>query len=250
MNKSLLKNIYRDTVYKCLHGKFSKLSNGKSSKFTNIDLKHIELKPLFDKTNIDVVNEDTFVVCEELLNENNICVLNMASYLRPGGGVQNGSMAQEEELFRRSNYFQKLKPYFHPLEFSDIIYSSCVYIIKSKSYDDLSNPKKNSMIAAAALKYPDLTDDKSTYIDQRDYDIMRNTIHNIFKVAYMNDHNILVLGALGCRAYLNPAIQVINIFNECLQRYNKCFKKIIFAVYSKKDKNFDKFNKLIIKNIV
>lgn len=248
IDKRKLKQIYRDTENKCLYGKYSKLSHGKSVKFTNQDLKNIKLEPLFGNTIVEVINEDTFVVCEQLLKiDNNVCALNMASYLQPGGGVGNGSMAQEEELFRRSNYFLTLKQSFYPLKFSEIIYSNSVYIIKDKSYTDITNPLKISLVATAALKYPDLTDDRISYYNQKDYDIMTNTIHNIFKVAYINGHSTLVLGALGCGAYSNPVFQIIKIFNECIQRYNKYFKRIVFAVYSKKDKNFDKFNKLIIK---
>lgn len=39
----------------------------------------------------------------------NPLVLNMASPKRPGGGFRNGSAAQEENIFRRSNYFQVLE---------------------------------------------------------------------------------------------------------------------------------------------
>jgi len=245
-----LKKVYKDTVDKCSNGKYSKLPHGKSSKYSSQDLKNIKLEPLFDETVIEVINEDTFVVCDQLLKtDNDVCALNMASYLRPGGGVENGSMAQEEELFRRSNYFLTLKPSFYPLNYSEVIYSNCVYIIKDKSYIDIQEPKKVSMIAAAALKYPDLTDDKLSYYNQKDYDTMRNTINNIFKVAYINGHKTLVLGAIGCGAYANPVTQIIKIFNECLEKYNKCFKRIVFAVFSRKDKNFDKFNEFIIRKL-
>ena len=39
-----------------------------------------------------------------------VCCLNMASHKRPGGGYLNGAGAQEENLFRRSNYYRFLEP--------------------------------------------------------------------------------------------------------------------------------------------
>jgi uncharacterized protein (TIGR02452 family) len=254
-NRKKLKDVYRDTIYKCTTGKFKKLTYGESTKFTNLDLKNVVMKPMFDQTIVEVVNEDTFVTCEQLLkNDRNICALNMASYLRPGGGVGGGSMAQEEELFRRSNYFLTLKDHFYPFKRSEVVYSSHIHVVKDKLYADMGTPFRVSMIAASAIKYPDLSPDKKSYSSQEDYDTMRSTINNIFKVAYLNKHTTLVLGAIGCGAYANPTQQVIKIFNEFLHKYSGCFKTVVFAVYSKdpitckrKNGNFDEFDSGIIK---
>jgi uncharacterized protein (TIGR02452 family) len=77
---------------------------------------------------------------------------------------------------------------------------------------------------------------------------MNNVIENIFKTAYYNGNETLVLGALGCGAYHNPPMEVIKIFNRFLKKYNGCFKKIVFAVYSKYDKNYELFDSYIFKN--
>lgn len=106
----------------------------------------------------------------------------------------------------------------------------------------MENPFPVSMLASAAIKNPELI--KGRYI-QEDYIMMKNTIENIFKVAYLHKKETLVLGALGCGAYYNPPMIVISIFNEYLKKYNGCFKNIVFAVYSRRDKNFDLFNEFI-----
>ncbi len=45
---------------------------------------------------------------------NNPCVLNLANAFSPGGGVEGGSKAQEEDIFRRTNYFDSLYPERNP----------------------------------------------------------------------------------------------------------------------------------------
>ena len=57
-------------------------------------------------TKFSVIEADCLEVAELLLKAGfESCVLNMASRRNPGGGVLNGSGAQEENLFRRSNLF-------------------------------------------------------------------------------------------------------------------------------------------------
>jgi len=74
---------------------------------------------------------------------------------------------------------------------------------------------------------------------------MEQKINNILKVAYMHNHDVLVLGALGCGAYHNPPDQVAQIFKDSLHKYDKCFKRVIFAVLSKKDTNYQVFSSVL-----
>jgi len=247
MDRNKLVQIYIDTAEKCLHGKYSKLAVDNSTKYKDIDVKMI---PLFEKTYVSIINQDTLVTCKEYArmidkNDNNVCALNMASCFKAGGGVKTGAMAQEEELFRRTNYFRTLTNSHYPLQHGSVIYSPSVTIVKDDKYIDMSEPFSVSFIAAAAIKNPEINKSKYKYRD--DYEIMIKTIDNIFKCAYLHGHSTLILGALGCGAYHNPQKEVIDIFNIFLIKYNKCFKNIVFAVYSKKDDNFDLFDKYIKK---
>ena len=67
------------------------------------------------------------------LHFENPLVLNLASDYHPGGGVAKGSGAQEESLFRRSNYFQTLTKQYYPILDGYAIYSPNVSIIKKQS---------------------------------------------------------------------------------------------------------------------
>ena len=57
-------------------------------------------------TKIIVKNDDSIHCGHQLQQEGyNPVVLNLASRRNPGGGVKNGSRAQEESLFRSTNLF-------------------------------------------------------------------------------------------------------------------------------------------------
>ena len=176
------------------------------------------------------------------IGETNISVLNLASSYCPGGGVAKGAVAQEEDLFRKSNYFLSLERKFYPIPTTSVIYTDTVHIIKDDNFKDLYYPFSVSMLAAAAIKNPTLINGR--YL-QSDYNMMRQTIENIFKVGYLHNKETLVLGALGCGAYHNPPLIIISIFNEFLKKYDGCFKNIVFAVCSTRDDNFRLFNEKI-----
>jgi uncharacterized protein (TIGR02452 family) len=239
--------VYEDTKRKCLNGTYGKLVKGSSylMKNSNSRLDNILFKKKYDKTYVEVVNDDVLAVANRLHTdgEKNILVLNLASDYRAGGGVERGAMAQEEELFRRSNYFMNLDNTFYPLEPASVVYTPNVLIVKDRHYTDLGTPFTVSMLAVAAIRNPKLTK-KGEYYDS-DYKIMFDSIHNIFKIAYMMNHETLVLGALGCGAFHNPPTEVIKIYNIFLEKYDGCFKNVVFAVYSRRDDNFTYFSKYI-----
>ena len=248
MNRDNLIDIYADTQIKCISGKFSKLDKGYSTMYSTNEptLSSINYTPKY-KTNIQVINGLVLDVTKKIYDtgETNIMVLNLASRYCPGGGVAKGAIAQEEDLFRKTNYFKSLPNKFYPLPTENVIFTDKVYVIKNAEFKDLDKPFPVSMLAAAALKNPELINGR---YNQADYNIMRQTIENIFKVAYIQNKDTLVLGALGCGAYHNPSKIVISIFNEYLRKYDGYFKNIVFSVYSRRDDNFDLFNKYIYRN--
>jgi uncharacterized protein (TIGR02452 family) len=250
-DKKCLKAVAHETQFKCSQGRFRDAPLKPSVLYPA----HFETNPCLDKysdpAEITVVNRDTFRVCQDLIEAKkgySVCALNMASSYHPGGGWEKGSMAQEEELFRRSNYFLTLKHHFYPLKPGCVVYSPLISIIKDEDYEDLRRPVSVAMIAAAAPKYPDAQVDSNKvmrYSHRKDFETVKQTIDLMFQVASDHRHDVLVLGAWGCGCYGNPPHDVIDIFNWALQRYSRCFKKIVFAVLSKRDDNFELFSRHI-----
>jgi uncharacterized protein (TIGR02452 family) len=63
----------------------------------------------YPSKSVKVVNEDCLVLYQKLaLEGHRPLLLNMANRDSPGGGYRKGDRAQEENLFRRSNYYQSL----------------------------------------------------------------------------------------------------------------------------------------------
>lgn len=206
---------------------------------------------------LEIINEDTFTCAQRVRRLGyNPLVLNMACDTTPGGGVRKGAQAQEENLFRRSNYYKFLPSELYPILDDEVIYSPNVSVFKDKDYKLLTNKFAIACIACAAIRSPRvqwiiITDDTNIDMKQRifyhneDYLLTKDKIRSIFKVAYFYGHDSLILGALGCGAFHNPPEAVAQIFNEVLAEYKYCFKYFCFAIYSINDPNYDIFMKYI-----
>lgn len=234
------KNIWRDTENIVKSGKIS--APPSSSKYGK-DLLNIRIAdPIYDKTFVGVYNADTFDIAKGAITSGlNPLILNMANHITPGGGVRNGACAQEECLFRRSNYFATLTKELYPLKDDEIIYSPNITVFKGSEYKTCT-PWKCSCMASAALRRTSAHSDKYT---DTEYTSMLLKIKMMFRLAVLNGHDSLVLGAFGCGAFHNPPAEVCNIFEEVILEYDGYFKEIIFAVMSRDDNpNYDVFKSL------
>jgi len=180
----------------------------------------------------------------------NPCVLNMASRNRPGGGYLRGAGAQEENLFRRTNYFQSLEDSDHrdfsrkwsyPLEEFSGVYSPEVFIIRQSEqngYALLPQPLIMSFIAVSAYSQPRVVggDEKKKIEPNLAPKFADKTIHKIriiLYIALMNGHDSIVLSAFGCGAFRNPPTHMANLFHQVLHEpcfLNK-FKCVTFAIF-------------------
>ena len=176
-----------------------------------------------------------------------LCVLNLASYRNPGGGVTGGAGAQEEYLFRCSDYFRSLYQYgaysaqygiphatdSYPLDRNyGGVYSHGVTIFRDKEangYALLDTPWHVNFVAAAVsrLPYP------CQQIPANDIPMIENTIRTILRIAYTNGQRRLVLGAIGCGAFNHPPKHMAQIFKQVLHEpeFDGIFKEVHFAIF-------------------
>jgi uncharacterized protein (TIGR02452 family) len=216
--------------------------------------------PPYTSTTVEVINDDCIDVYNRLVARKLQPVLhNMANAKTPGGGYRKGDGAQEENLFRRSNYYLSLDAELDdtkqaqrfrclstcelkPLEASDNIYPiqdfGAIYTkgitvfrdTEEKGYAYLEEPIKNvAAIAMAAYQGPELTSDNN-FLTSKYAVGMRKKIENLFAIAYHNKHDSLVLSAFGCGAFKNPPSHVAAIFESVIQQYAGYFKSIYFAI--------------------
>ena len=213
-------------------------------------------------TETSVINDDSFRVARQMLDEGlNPAVLNLASPRTAGGGYHRGSGAQEESLCRASTLSQSLYQYYTP-EMAQVasvpfkkrayplherfggIYSPGVTVFRDSAdgYRLLENPYKVSVVTVAALnfadrkKYGQAIDAKYRTADggftPEGLEIMKDKIRTIYNLALINGHDSLVLGAFGCGAYhLRPDL-VAPLFRDILDEdeFFGRFKDIRFAI--------------------
>ncbi|CAF2765048.1 unnamed protein product [Rotaria sp. Silwood2] len=231
----------------------SKLSNEKKVPLTAINLS-------YPSTSVKVIDEDCLIIYQKLASEGyRPLLLNMANATSPGGGYRKGDGAQEENLFRRSDYYQSLdsevadsnrcerfyctdkcamKPVasyasLYPMEEFGAIYTSGITVFRqteSKGYAYMDEPLYNvCSIAMAAYREPELRNNNTILANKYAAGTYKK-IENIFAIAHHHKHDCLVLSALGCGAFKNPPKHVASLFKAVIQKYAGFFKMICFAI--------------------
>ena len=190
---------------------------------------------LNNNASIVILNVDPLDAIKKLVDDNyNPLLLNSANINVPDIGQDCYTF--EESILCRSNYFNTFNDdNLHPLDEPFSIYSPNVYIFRDVNYEILDKPFHVSIVATAPIENPILDNDMFT---SHDYDITFMKIESIFQIAHKKSHDSLVLTSF---TYNNPNIirETINIFNDCLMRWKKYFKVIIFAILSNdKKKNY------------
>ena len=184
----------------------------------------------------------SFQAAMDSISAGKTCVLNFASAHKPGGGVINGSGAQEESLCRCSTlhpslifddaydkYYARNNDYLSPMGSNGIIYSPEIVILKT----DESEPKrlpagKRVRVDVLTCAAPDFR--RQDYHEQEFIEAMTRRIGRILQVAADNAVDNLILGAFGCGAFRNPPEIVASIFKEELTPCMHSFKRIEFAI--------------------
>lgn len=182
------------------------------------DLPLISL-PATPRPTIRVIDSDSFDAAQSLrmsYPSGRVAVLSMASPLRPGGGILTGATSQEESLCMRSTLLPSLRDEFYRLPENALIYTPDVLVFRGQ---DLSPLPKNDrffvdVISCAALRFPEVEDGK--YVVEADREVMMKKIRLILRAAVMKGCTRIVLGALGCGAYANPAQEVAEMFKKVI----------------------------------
>ena len=184
-------------------------------------------------------------------------VHNFASATNPGGGVVQGSSAQEECLCRCSGLYFNLntQPMWdgfytphrnarNPIHNDDIIYTPDVTVFKSDTANPVLLPEKDwytvDVITCAA---PNLRErpgnsynagegDMQIKISDKELLLLHEKrLKKILDVAVAKGDEVIILGAFGCGAFKNKPEVVAQAAQKIVKEYRKAFKVIEFAVY-------------------
>ena len=202
-----------------------------------------------------------------------VCVLNFASATNPGGGVVNGSSAQEECICRCTTLYPCLKneelwtsfyaPHrkaANPLYNNDCIYTPDVCVFKSDTNFPELLPrdewwKVNILTCAAPNLRERPSNPMNSYAGYKPAKVspaeletlLISRIRRIFEVAVANDNEVLILGAFGCGAFRNPPEIVAKVFYNVMQDFLGYFETIEYAIYhtEREVANHEAFQKIM-----
>ncbi|MEG0778618.1 MAG: TIGR02452 family protein [Oscillospiraceae bacterium] len=201
-----------------------------------------------------------------------VCVLNFASATNPGGGVEKGSSAQEESLCRCSTLYFNLndkKPFNdfyyphrksgNPLHNDDCIYTPDVVVFKSDTDTPRLLPQKswysvNVITCAAPNLRPRPSNSPNHHngneaiqiSDRALEELHEKRLRRILNIALLEGNEVIILGAFGCGAFLNPPQVVAAAAKKVTEEYRDCFDVIEFAVYCnpRDDSNYRVFERV------
>jgi uncharacterized protein (TIGR02452 family) len=176
-------------------------------------------------------------------------VLNLASYQAFGGGVERGAVAQEEELFRKTDYGCHRGRELYPLQKEEFVVTPSVAVLKTGAYRDLPPDQVRivDMLAVSAVRLSEPADGRAPTFSAADLQTASAKIETVFRYAAAHGYRRLVLGALGCGVYRNPPEVVARLFYQMMHKYAKYFDHIVYAVHARGDNpNFDIFHRVLL----
>lgn len=192
-----------------------------------------------------------------------VCVHNFASFTNPGGGVVNGSSAQEESLCRvstlypllsnwdmMSGFYRKHKDMLRVGDVTatyndDAIYTPGVVVFKDDNQMQIFLEDQWMSLDIITIAAPNLRSnpnnkwnpEPSKAISIKPMELLelhKKRARRLFSIAKANDVEVLILGAFGCGAFQNPPEIVARAYKETLAEFEHDFKTIEFAVYCSK----------------
>ena len=177
-------------------------------------------------------------------------VLNMANPYVPGGAYVEGAVAQEENMFRRTDchfqvvheeYDSKLDQYRPEATRLLLAQDGRVYLDSQRPRVCIRGPEDR---ASHDLGYPWLGDDQVfPFLEMRAsaQDLRRGQAFNEDEARRrvsaqfdtLRDHGVrhVVLGAWGCGAFRNPADQIAEIYRGEIEKLTRHFSVIAFAIF-------------------
>lgn len=204
-------------------------------------------------TEIRVEDKDCVLAAKELIDAGyNPAMLNLADLYTPGGLVEYGSGAQEENLCRRSNLVLSLYQFSDAriCQYPDLglvqnadqypmderfggIYSGIVTFFRGPESEGSlleAKPYNIPVISVAALSGPRIGPDGMMLKEEAD--ITLDKMRTIFRIGLLHGHDSLVLSAMGCGAFANPPAHIAKLFHQVIEEdeFKDKFRLIDFAI--------------------
>ena len=160
----------------------------------------------------------------------NVAILNMASPLRPGGGVRQGATSQEEHLCTRTTLLPGLREEWYRLPSAGGIWSPDVLVFRVGARElPRADRFHVDVVSAALLRFPEVRDGR--YALQADREACVRQIRALGRILAEKRVERVVLGAWGCGAFGNPVAEVGRAFRSVLaDGKDSALKEVVFAI--------------------
>lgn len=205
-------------------------------------------------TTFEATHESSLEAIQRLYSNHKryVACLNFASAKNPGGGFENGAVAQEQSLVRSSalypclqsahQFYQYHREQGSALYSDHMIYSPHVPFFKDDNGQLTDIPYFAGIIASAAVNAAEVSNQKPEGVRQIEA-TMRIRIRKMLTLCAAQGYEHLVLGAWGCGMLQNDPETIATLFQESLtDHFAGCFRHIIFAIKTNDDRIFQPFN--------
>ncbi len=178
-------------------------------------------------------------------------VLNMANAFFPGGAYGEGAVAQEENLFRRTDCHFQVHPEHlgsdgrtYTVEMTHLLTARAGRVFLDataprvcvRGREDRSSPDLGYAWLPESEVFPffELKAAAQDLRDGADFDVQDARRRIAAQLDTLVAHGVrhAVLGAFGCGAFLNPAHRVARLYHEEIDRRPQGFDVLAFAIFS------------------
>jgi len=189
-------------------------------------------EPRFEQMKVSVAWDTLARVIEGA--QGKVCVLDPASFTRPGGNYLGGGWSPEEQICAESNLFPVLEG------------------LKERYYDKNRQSGRGGLNTDRALYLTDIVFTTAGVTKKRDVlaiapvnrrmalqnhrpeaecDMdLANRIQAIMHIAAANEPDTLVLCAFGCGFFENDSARVADLFKQWLDAHPGQFERVVFAI--------------------
>lgn len=187
-------------------------------------------------------------------DQHKIMCLNFASAKNPGGGFINGAEAQEESLARTSALYEtqlqawdyyKIHRDMESCFYTDMmIYSPQVPVFRKDKGELLLKPVFCNFITSPAVNAGVVKRQEPERAGEI-YDAMDVRMDKMLALALSQGNETLILGAWGCGVFKNDPKEIVDLFKKHLHgKYKNQFKRVVFAVLTKKEEMLKLFEEI------
>lgn len=202
---------------------------------------------------VQVVADDWGVATARVTRTHGVCfaVLNMANAFSPGGAYVEGTVAQEENLFRRTDAHEAIND--EDMDPRTQRYTPAMTALLSAAHGSVYLDTKMPRVCFRGpedrslpdLGYARLADDdvfpffelRAAAEDLRggkpfNAAEMARRIHAQLHTLQRAGVRHVVLGAFGCGAFHNPADEVARLYREALEQQRNTLDEVVFAIFA------------------